>query len=160
MHVYVETHLAREGIDCFGRTWRRPAWRRPLLYVLCTFAYTLRFKGREMDQARTQIEEQRPPATGKVNNSCSTATACHAYLTNDPAVRTGRDSSSGPDFPLTHSPGPDSLACSEPLSQSLSSVLLPVSKHSPFRCSFTTARPSATRPGISETMSLTVVHIR
>ena len=145
-YVNIGTHRTSEGVDCFGRTGRSPVWPRPLLYVLCALAYALRFKGCEMYHARAKIEEQRPPATGGVNNFRSTVTVCGAYLTKDPAVRTGRDFSSDSASLSIRSSGTGSLACSKSLSQSLSSDPLPVSRHSPFRYSFTTAERQLRNP--------------
>jgi len=160
MHVDIGTHSAREGVDHFGRTGRRPAWCRPLLYILYTSTHTLRFQGCEMHHARGQIEEQGPPAIGKVNDSCSATTVCCTYLTNDPAVRTGgRDSgSSDSAFLSTRSSGVDPLDSSKPLSQSLSSDPLPASRHLPFRRGFTTAKLPVKKSGTSETRSLTAVN--
>ena len=160
MHPDIGTHRAREGVDHFGRTGGRPVRCRPLLYVLYTLVYSLRFEGCEMYHSRAQIEEQRPPAIGRIKNSCSATTVCRTYLTNDPAVRTGRDSDSDPFFRSTRSSGPGLLAYSKPFSQSLSSDPLPVSRHSPFRYGFTTTGPSVEKFGISETMSLTTVNIQ
>jgi hypothetical protein len=127
-----------------------------LSQILRTRIGTLRLKWGKLYRVCIQIEKQRSPAVGKVNNSSPATIMCCAYLTNDPTVRTRGNH--GISVLATGSSGADSLVCSGPSSQSLSSNPSPGLGNSALGPSHhITTHLSAQKSGTGKTISLTSI---